>query len=136
MPPASKIVEERRKGRQRHIETTIQRARMRTIDSQVNAGAPMTVIEAVLFGVTEAFVLGILLALLFVGTRPDWIRRRGPIGKIDISRSRQFPVAKTPPHPERLKAHPSRCGLDASRATSGRALACNEARGDRNRRRF
>jgi hypothetical protein len=28
-------------------------------------GAPMTVIEAVLFGVTEAFVLGILLALLF-----------------------------------------------------------------------
>jgi hypothetical protein len=38
---------------------------MRTIDSQVNAGAPMTVIEAVLFGVTEAFVLGILLALLF-----------------------------------------------------------------------
>jgi hypothetical protein len=29
-----------------------------------NAGAPMTMIQAVLFAITEAFVLGILLALL------------------------------------------------------------------------
>ena len=56
------------KGRYRHIGTTMhsERARMRTIrDSQVKCGgAPMTMIQAILFWITEAFVLSILLALL------------------------------------------------------------------------
>ena len=55
------------KGRYRHIGTTMhsERARIRTIRfAGQMRGAPMTMIQAILFWITEAFVLSILLALL------------------------------------------------------------------------